>query len=295
MLNKFIKISGGSGRVLCAIPAIEKLSKKCNIIIQTTNPWVFENNPNITTNLSYNIPAWHRYIKNSEYITPEPYHNHLYYTQKHHLIQSFDYLLNNETEMRIPKLYLTENEKIFGRETIERYKEKYECDKIVVLQPFGATTDSKFNDSTGRSIPYNFTLKLSKLLSSHNILVLIMMDLKDEELSNIPNVVSPMYTSRNWASLFNFVDYFIGCDSLGQHMARAFGIPGTIFLGQTYKENISYPDHFDIVQDERFPQEYYPFRIEEFLSLADPFIFLENKESEILNNIINKIVPYKYL
>ena len=53
---------------------------------------------------------------------------------------------------------------------------------------------------------------------------------------------------RQWAAIIEAADYFIGCDSVGQHMARAFDKPGTVILGSTFAENITYPDHFQILQ-----------------------------------------------
>lgn len=289
MPNKFVRITGGAGRIICSSPSIEKLSKTHNVIVQTPHPWVFKNNPNIKMNLHLDTPAWQQYIKNSDFIEPEPYHDHYYYNQKHHLIQSFDYLLNNECDMTTPKLYLSENEKLFGYENINALKKNFKCDKVAIIQPFGQTANpnANFYDETGRSIPYTLTLKIIKMLSSCGILVFVM-GVNNKELSEIPNVVCFTYTMRNWASLFNFIDYFIGCDSVGQHMARSFGVQGTVFLGQTYRENISYK-YFNIIQKEGFPEEYNPFRIEVLTHNSSPFNFDHNEEKMILDDIISKI------
>ena len=44
-------------------------------------------------------------------------------------------------------------------------------------------------------------------------------------------------------------------------MARAFDKPGTVILGSTYAVNITYPDHFQIIENENVEKEYSPIRI----------------------------------
>ena len=43
--------------------------------------------------------------------------------------------------------------------------------------------------------------------------------------------------------VINAADYFLGCDSVGQHFAHAMNKPATIVTGATYPENISYPEN----------------------------------------------------
>ena len=41
-------------------------------------------------------------------------------------------------------------------------------------------------------------------------------------------------------SVIEIADHFIGCDSLGQHMAKALGTTCTSVIGSTYPINISH-------------------------------------------------------
>jgi ADP-heptose:LPS heptosyltransferase len=66
---------------------------------------------------------------------------------------------------------------------------------------------------------------------------------------------------RGWASVIEAADYFVGCDSVGQHMARAFNKPGTVILGSTYAVNITYPDFFNIIENENVEKTYSPIRL----------------------------------
>jgi ADP-heptose:LPS heptosyltransferase len=70
---------------------------------------------------------------------------------------------------------------------------------------------------------------------------------------------------RQWAAVIEAADYFIGCDSVGQHMAYAFDKPGTVILGSTFVENVSYADHFQIIQKQPLDIKYSPLRIAEQL------------------------------
>ena len=66
---------------------------------------------------------------------------------------------------------------------------------------------------------------------------------------------------RDWAAIIESADYFVGCDSVGQHMARALNKPGTVILGSTFAINITYPDHFQIIENENVEKEYSPIRL----------------------------------
>jgi ADP-heptose:LPS heptosyltransferase len=66
---------------------------------------------------------------------------------------------------------------------------------------------------------------------------------------------------RMWQSLIAEADYFIGCDSVGQHMARAFDKPGSIFMGSTFDKNVSYPEHFRIFRKKGQTPVYSPIRL----------------------------------
>ncbi len=67
---------------------------------------------------------------------------------------------------------------------------------------------------------------------------------------------------RHWSAIIEEADYFIGIDSCGQHMAYAFDKPGSVILGSTFAENISYPNHFNIVEKPNTPKVYSPIRID---------------------------------
>ena len=66
-----------------------------------------------------------------------------------------------------------------------------------------------------------------------------------------------------WMGIINAADYFIGCDSMGQHYAHALGKPATVVIGSTCPENISYPENknFTIIDNGKGKRKYIPMRI----------------------------------
>jgi ADP-heptose:LPS heptosyltransferase len=61
---------------------------------------------------------------------------------------------------------------------------------------------------------------------------------------------------RIWAAIIQEADYFIGCDSCGQHMARCVGTDASVVVAGTHEVNISYPEKFHIIKREAV--KYYP-------------------------------------
>jgi hypothetical protein len=66
-----------------------------------------------------------------------------------------------------------------------------------------------------------------------------------------------------WASIISGANHFLGCDSVGQHIAKAVGTTATIVVGSTYPINITYPNYegFDIIDVGKGRREYSPIRI----------------------------------
>ena len=47
---------------------------------------------------------------------------------------------------------------------------------------------------------------------------------------------------RNWTAAIKFANHFLGCDSVGQHLAYMVDTPSTVVLGPTYPINVTYTD-----------------------------------------------------
>ena len=297
--KKVFHLDGGAGRVICALPALEKYAKKnpdFNVIIGGWDVLTFGNRLLQDKTYSMDVKGiFNLLIKDNDLIHPEPYLLWEYYNQKCSLVEGFDKIINetdDHSDLDPPKLYLSKGEEKAAANIIAQVESKQNKSTTIVIQPFGRSArvdNGDIIDDSTRSIEPNVYLQLVKKLSQkYNIIFMGDPEFaqaisQDDQISEKPQIPD----LRAWCSIIESVDYFIGCDSLGQHMARAFDIPGTVILGSTYAENISYPDYFQIIENENVAKTYSPIRAVGFDShLADR---LNDKCMEFDDDQINKI------
>lgn len=266
-------IDGGAGRVITAIPALLKFYKN--------NP---ENDFRVCIygwdNLFWGIPELQDrtfnvenkgifdniFMKATKVVSPEPYRLPAYYKQEKSLAQAFDAIINKtDDHSDLPNITLPLNkaEEINATAAIgEILKEESRRNKPnVVIQPWGSTARKAGTyviDDSSRSLePWSY-IKLVKTLSEkYNLFYFGTKEVSMEEDEYTLKFEGDL---RFWSALISCSDYFIGVDSLGQHMAKAHNIPGTVILGSTFAENISYPDYFNIFEKSG-PKKYSPLRI----------------------------------
>lgn len=271
MLENFIMIDGGIGRVICAQPALKKyLLKNDGDHLIGVAGWdsVYWGDP-ILQPVTYNLEnkgVFENFIKPRNLICPEPYRAWSYYNQKKDLIKVFDEIINkteDHSDLSTPELFLTKHEEFYAFNLIEDVKKQKGSDKkIVVFQPFGRSANVQNNvmiDGSSRSLSYHDYTKIIKKLSKfcHIFLFAEKQFFFEEDQISIKLDVG----FREWFAIIEACDYFIGCDSVGQHIARAFDKKGTVILGSTFKENISYSDWFNIWEKPNFNKTYSPIRI----------------------------------
>ena len=98
-------------------------------------------------------------------------------------------------------------------------------------------------------------------------------------------------TLREWAGYIKFADHFLGCDSVGQHLAKSVGQKATVVIGGTFPKNVSYPDDadftiFDLGKDRRI---YDPIRITIDNHVSEVNRGIMKMEDKTLDNIIQNI------
>ena len=111
-------------------------------------------------------------------------------------------------------------------------------------------------------------------------------------------VAAPQNASiRQWAGIINESDCFLGCDSVGQHIAYALHKPATVIVGSTFMENVSYPgaDKFEVHDMGGDRRRYSPIRItiDEVADRTNEGIMLmndqiENYIAESVNTLVEK-------
>ncbi len=269
-------LDGGAGRVLCAIPALEYYAMNhydFSIITYLKKEFFKENT--VLEKYVHSLDEtglFDNIIKSGKMIHLEPYFRSEYYNQQCSLIQAFDLEINGDYCIgdKAPSLYFSKIEesdfKRNVREMIEKQPKKDRDKPVLVFQPFGASAqlfDDGIFDYTNRSFVMENVVDLVQLLRK-DYLILWLGNLR----LNISNHENPILyveemSLREWAGYIKYADHFLGCDSVGQHLAKAVGQKATVVIGSTYPINISYPNDdtftlFDLGQERRV---YEPIRI----------------------------------
>ena len=273
-MDKAFFVNGGAGRVICAIPALEKYAKnkpEDNFII-VSEGWmeIFSSSP-ILRNRVFHVMHNHLFeeqLRNREIISLEPYRLNEYYNQKVNLIQAFDILINGceniiESNTKVT-MELSKKEQIDGYDIVNDVKKVKNKEKVIVFQPFGSSViqQSQFiYDNSGRSFELADTMKLIDLLKK-DYGILLMSQLPIPATENQDVAWPQNLNVRQWMGIINACDYFLGCDSLGQHIAHSLSKPSTVVIGSTFPENISYNDSdFTIIDIGKEKRKYTPMRI----------------------------------
>ena len=270
-------LNGGMGRIISAIPALEKYyeaKEDPDFIIVIEGICNIMNGHPTLDNKTYDMyhkNLFHTKLINMDIVSPEPYRLNEYFNQKCDIAQAFDMLINKKgiRELPAPTLILSKEELLEGRKAIDEIKKKVKKEKLVIIQPFGRAItqiDNSFVDKSNRSIEFRNLKQIIKKLQEKDWAVCIMSEFgiefkdagfKDEvAIPEIPDL-------RKWAGLIKYADHFLGCDSVGQHLAKAMETPASVVMGATYPINTSYPNdkNFTIIDMGQFDREYDPIRI----------------------------------
>jgi ADP-heptose:LPS heptosyltransferase len=293
-------INGGAGRVVCSIPALEKFAEENpdnNFIIVCEGGTDFFKGHPILHAKAYD--HWHKNLfedklKNMDIVSPEPYRVWEYYNQKATLAQAYDIAINNTglRDISRPSIKLSKGELITGQNVIKDVKEKTKKDKIIVFQPFGrGVVEDKgiITDFSGRSFEAENVINLIKKLNKkYGIIFMgeIAIDFSKHGITD-PVAVPQNVDLRSWAAIIAKADHFLGCDSVGQHLAHAFEKTATIVVGSTFKENVSYPadSNFEILDMGEGARVYSPIRI-----TVDEFADRVNEGMMVMNDKIEDVI-----
>ena len=273
-MNTTFLLSGGAGRVIAAIPALEKYHRlnphdDFKVLIYGWEN-LYWNHP-LLQSRTYGLGQkgiFDLIVKNSLLISPEPYHNYNYYNQQISIVEAFDAEINktsNHSDLLAPDLYCHSGEINTARKMIDDAKQQKSKQKFIVYQPYGSGIQLVNNrpfDSSGRSLDVDDALKLGYLLSEEAVVLYFgpneFIHPGDNFMLNAKNI--PGADLRFYMAMISQCDSFVGVDSVGQHMARAFRKPGLVVMGSTLEQNVSYPDYFKFYRNGIKPT-YNPIRI----------------------------------
>jgi hypothetical protein len=297
-------IDGGAGRVIAAIPALLKFGRlnptaDWNVVIPAWDA-LYWSIPELQDR-TYGADTkglWDNIVSKADVIyTPEPYRVPAYFRQEISLVEAFDQEINNtmdHSDLGAPKMMFSQAEEKWAVNTIADIRQQQQKAITIIVQPFGrgATLDrADVVDTASRSLSPDAYISLVKKLSAKYNMVFFgepqFQIATDSYTVKLPNTTD----LRMWASLIEYADYFVGVDSVGQHMARATNTPGTVIFGSTFPINTSYPDYFQIIEKPG-EKKYSPIRITGLDSmLADRYNdrMMDYSESDIVE-LYNKIV-----
>lgn len=271
-MNKAFFINGGAGRVLCSIPALEEYAKNNEDFIIVAEAWgeLYSCSKVLRDKVyaSFHKDLFDLYLKDKEIVSPEPYRLNAYFNQKCNMIQAFDILINDLKD--IPKtkkisIELNKAEQITGHNIVNEVRQVTKKDKVIVFQPFGSGIKAEGNfifDPSGRSFELKDIMSLIDELKK-NYAIILMSQIEIPHGQEYGVAMPKNLGLNQWAGVINASDYFLGCDSVGQHFAYALNKPATVVIGSTCPENISYPDNnsFYIIDNGKGKRKYSPIRM----------------------------------
>ena len=274
--DKAFFINGGAGRVICSIPALEKFQEENPdndfIIVCEGGTDFFKGHPSLHVRA---YDHWHKNLfedklKDMNIETPEPYRVWEYYNQKASLSQAYDIAINNKgiRDLSKPTLKLSKQEVLRGKQVIDEVKEKTKKEKVIVFQPFGRGIIEErgvITDFSGRSFEAENVISIVKKLSKKYAIVFmgeVAIDFSKHGITDAVAIPTGI-DLRTWAAIIFMADHFLGCDSVGQHIAYALDKTATIVVGSTFKENVSYPNYekFKVLDMGEGARIYSPIRI----------------------------------
>lgn len=298
-------LNGGAGRIVCAIPALEKYQEESGdtdfIIVCEGGTEMFKGHPTLDDKA---YDHWHKglfkdKLINMDIVSPEPYRVWEYYNQKCSLAQAFDIEINQKgiRDLPAPTLRLSKDELLSGRQLVSQVKETIKKDKVVVFQPFGrgiSHVDGSFVDNSSRSFEYKDVKTIIKKLQDRGFCVILMsefgLDLKSEKLKD--EIAMPEKVNlRVWAAIIKYSTYFLGCDSVGQHLAYAVDQSATVVTGSTFPINVSYPNNkkFTILDMGELVREYSPIRITQDERIDRKHECIMSMSDEIIKVVIDTV------
>jgi len=301
-MKKAFYINGGAGRVLAAIPALEHHIKHIDptvvIIVEGWLEICLLNKAIMHNVYPHDHPDLIEKLRDREVISPEPYRLNAYFNQKCNLSQAFDMLINYDTppeEVPADKdynMFISKADVLVAQNLLQEINSHTKKDKFVVFQPFGSTAKAEGNyiiDESGRSFETEDIIQIVEELNK-DYAVIMMGEIK---VPNLPKgvVVPEEITLLQWTAIIHAADYFIGCDSVGQHIAHAIEKPGTVVIGSTFPENTSYTSGstLEIIDNGVGKKMYSPIRMTYDIRIEKNNEYLMKLDDKTINKIVSNV------
>lgn len=274
-MNTTFILNGGAGRVITAIPALE-LYQKLNpnddfkVLVSGWDSLYFCHPLLHTKTYSFNLPHLFDKIKNTNIVCPEPYFSTNYINQKFNLVEAYNEKINGSDTNHLlasPKLYLSDMEQAKATEMLTTMRYEFQREKIIVFQPYGSSAEligGQVVDPSNRSLSTETYLEILNYLCEDNIVIYFGPKEFISPNDTLSVKIDQVADIRTYCSLIAYSNYFLGVDSVGQHIAKSFDIPGTVIMGSTFEKNVSYVNYFNFFRSSNRIPVFSPLRLNDF-------------------------------
>jgi hypothetical protein len=279
-MNIIFQISGGIGKSVMATAVCEAIKKKypdSKLIVVTSYPDVFLNNPFVDRSYSFNEhPYFYSdYIENEDFkvFAHDPYLETSYIEQNEHLIKTWCEMFDLPYDGESPKINLTQRE-------IEFFTKKYNSDKPIMLLQTNGGGEQNIKYSWARDIPSSIVERIIEKYSiGYNIL-----HVRRDDQPAYSNTIHVSDSFRGLAVLIYISEKRLLIDSFAQHVAAGFGLTSTVLWIANKPEVFGYPVHKNIVANKFTKKlELKLSYLSKFNIAGEPIEFPYNSEKEIFN------------
>lgn len=246
-MNIIFDISGGLGKNILAtavLKAIKKHYKKSNVIVLTSYPDVFINNPNVNRVITHgtvgNIYKDLIENKDAKVFVADPYNLSDYITESAHLIKIWCELCGVKYDGEMPEIFLSKGEK-------EYFGQFYKLDKpIMAIQPNGGAPNQPLKYSWTRDIPEVIVNQVVDHFKKDYAIIHI----KREDQIIYPDTMGALDAYRSIAVMLTMSEKRLFIDSSSMHLATALNLPSTVTWMGTNPKVFGYDMHTNIVANE---------------------------------------------
>jgi ADP-heptose:LPS heptosyltransferase len=241
------QIDGGIGKSVMATAVLKAMRKKHTkdyIIVVTSYPDVFINNPNANKVLNFNQlnGIYSNYImdKDCKVFMADPYTSSDFITEKQHVIKTWCDLYDIPYNGENPEIFISQSEKDY-------FEQFYRLDKpIMVIQPHGGAQNQALKYSWTRDIPQPIMEEVIEYYKNDYAILHV----KREDQIIYPNTLQALDSFRSIVILLTMSSKRLLIDSSMMHVAAAFNLPSTICWVGTNPEVFGYSLHNNIVANE---------------------------------------------
>jgi ADP-heptose:LPS heptosyltransferase len=243
-MNIIFDISGGLGKNILAtavLKAIKKNNKGANIIVTTSYPDVFINNPNVNRVVQHGTAMnLHKDFiegKKAKIFIADPYLTSDYITESKHLIEIWCDLCNVPYDNEMPQLFLSAGEKKY-------FEPFYKLEKpIMVIQPHGGAFNQPLKYSWTRDIAPNTVNQIIDYFKKDYSIIHV----KRADQLEYANTIGALDGFRSIAVLLMLSQKRLLIDSSVMHMATALNLPSVVTWMGTKPSIFGYKLHTNII------------------------------------------------